>query len=99
MDKSGLFTFLVEYKGGTYVKQLTAPTVSSALSIWRTEVLEEFAELSETPLACFRNLDSNFVQLEGYVNAWCLTATVDDAFFLMNIVATVTEARQEGKAI
>jgi hypothetical protein len=93
MNEESLFTFLVEYKGGTYVKQLSAPSVSSALNVWRTKGLEEVAELSDTSLAHFAGLRSDFVQLDGSINVWCLTASIDDAFFLMNIVATAAEEK------
>jgi hypothetical protein len=63
------------------------------LNVWRTKVLEEVAELSETSITHFAGLCSDFVRLEGCVNVWCLTASVDDAFFLMNIVATAAEAK------
>jgi hypothetical protein len=99
MDESALFTFLVEQKGGTYVRQLSAPTVSVALEDWRQSVLGEVAELSKTPNARFEDMDLEFVQLDGYTNVWCVTASVDDSLLLMNIVATAEDAKQEGKAI
>ena len=99
MNGESLFTFVVEYKQGTYIRQLPAATVSSALSAWRTTVLEEVAELSKTPLSHFAGFGTDFCQLDGCVNVWCVTASFDGAFFLMNIVATAVEAKPEGKAI
>src|ERR1700676_1623806 len=99
MDENALFTFLVEYKGGTYVRQLSAPTVSSALDYWRANVLGEVAELSQTPKSQFEEMASDFVHLDGSMNVWCLTASIDGHLLLMNIVATAEEAKSEGKAI
>lgn len=99
MNEQALFTFLVEYKGGTYIKQVKASNVSLALNIWRTEALEELAELSQTSPSNFAGFNSNIVQLDGCVNVWCLTLSFDGELLLMNIVATAGEAKSEGKAI
>jgi hypothetical protein len=99
MKVNALFTFLVEYKGGTYVRQITASALSSALSGWRANVLGELAELSKTPKSQFENMNSDFVKLDGCRNVWCVTASVDGSLLLMNIVATAEGTTSEGKAI
>ena len=99
MKKNAIFTFLLEYKGGTYVRQIAAATVSSALNDWRTNVLGEVAELSQTPRSEFEDIDWDLVKLDGCKNVWCVTASVESSLFLMNIVATAEDTKSEGQAI
>jgi hypothetical protein len=88
MNDNSLFTFLVEYKRGTYIKQVSASNVNSALNVWRAKALEEIAKLSQTPLSNFVDLNLDLVRVDGCVNVWCLTSSVGNKLFLMNIVAT-----------
>jgi hypothetical protein len=40
--------FVAEFKGGTYIAQVKAPSVDLAIDAWRTGDLIRVAELSET---------------------------------------------------
>ena len=89
MSETNPFTFLVEFKGGTYIAQVDAVDVNRALNFWRAEKLNEVAGLSKTKVDQFNGIvDSLFVPVDKTKNVWCLTATIDGEFFLMNVVAT-----------
>lgn len=93
-----LYSFILEYKGGTYCKQVEAGSVNEALEEWCTSLgsEEDFDEnmkaqvVSEMEL-CKKEGDSAIVPLEGVVNMWCGTFLINEVPGLLNIVKTVTE--------
>lgn len=95
-----LYTVFMEYRGGTYVSQVEADDVSTALrhwaaalTIWEGERLgaqrkAKLIRMIDEDLAC----GSGPVLLDGLVNAWCTTALLSrGGLLLINIVATARE--------
>ena len=76
-----LFTFFLEYRGGTYISQVTAPDHSSAPQTWAGAfVLDEDAELRPLFELEFRRKLSESMNtdlptpIEGVVNTWAICA-------------------------
>lgn len=96
---TNLFTFLVEFKGGTYIRQIDADSIHSAFDIWKDGELENVAKLSNTLSSLIQDeIGTDLVEIDGCLNVWCLSSSVDGVFFLMNIVATARSQDLEGKA-
>jgi len=85
-----LFTFIAEYKGGTYISQYTAKTLDEALHLWINNV--DF--FTKKQLKSFKrefsdgDIDSA-VELKGLDNTWCVCYTVLGDLLLLNIVETM----------
>jgi hypothetical protein len=86
-----LYTFIMEYAGGTYISQVKAPSPKSACVKWaqklgdteveglgpkgRNSLIEQMKE--ESPVA-----------LGGVSNVWCNSALVRGELALINLVRT-----------
>jgi hypothetical protein len=95
-----LYTFIMEYAGGTYVSQVNAPAPESACVKWaqsldvsevdgldlngKESLVEQMREETPTPL-------------EDLVNVWCKSALVRDELAIINLVRTEqAEDNREG---
>lgn len=87
-----LFTFIAEYKGGTYISQYLATSLEEAVCLW----IDNVAFLTEKQLKSFKkhinddDLDTP-TKLEGLNNVWCNCYGVLGALLLLNIIETVKE--------
>lgn len=85
-----LFTFIADYKGGTYISQFIAETLESALLLW----IDNVDFLTKEELNNFsikldnENLDLP-TMLNGVENVWCTGFTIFKSYLLLNIVETV----------
>ncbi len=85
-----LFTFIADYKGGTYISQYTAKTLDEALNSWINNV--DF--FSEKQLKSFKkNIkygDKDYpTKLDNLNNVWCTSYIVLGTLLLLNIIETV----------
>ncbi len=85
-----LFTFIAEFKGGTYIRQIEAKSLRAAISCWRKSEVTVIAKASMTDVSKF-SVDSldEAVAIDGCHNVWCFTSSVDRSFLLVNVVSTV----------
>lgn len=77
------WTIIFDYKGGTYIHQVSAFTISEAMHAIGAAADSESIE---------RLLDGKFrepVKIDGMKNVWCVSRLVDDELLLVNIVLTV----------
>lgn len=86
-----LFTFLMEYRGGTYVSQVEADSYLEAPAKWAKKEdwsyipkagkkfkKQLLAELESDPVAA----------LDGLTNAWCTATTIKGKLALITFVQT-----------
>ena len=84
------YTFIAEYKGGTYISQYTTQTIMDALHLWvdkldvkifsknkRDKILSEINDPEQIP-----------VQLKEIEKVWCCCYLSGKSFLLLNIVET-----------
>ena len=90
MRNHALYTIVLDYKGGTYVGQAEAASVSSALRLWISRIKDgdlrawkikrgELIEIAESHKP---------IPLDERVNVWCVSGVADDALVLINVIAT-----------
>lgn len=85
-----LFTFIADYKGGTYISQYIAKTLEEALNLWINNV--DF--FTEKQLKSFKkdikygDIDSP-TKLDGLSNVWSTCYIVLGTLLLLNVVETV----------
>lgn len=86
-----LYTFFLEYKGGTYVSQVHAGSAPLAIKVWA----EKFLELnvpglgikSKSKLAEQALCDAP-IALDGLKNTWCSSALVRGHLALIHFTQT-----------
>ena len=88
----GLFTFVLEYGGGTYLSQVRAENFAAAPKAWADELNAE--EISDEgnifKIELLSSLESeNPTPLDGLVNTWCLSLSVLDELALVHYCQTV----------
>lgn len=84
------FTFISEYKGGTYISQYTSEDLCSALNKWSIN-LDPLVYSKDDILQLLReikNEDYMPVAIDVVENVWCCSFLSDESFLLLNIVET-----------
>ena len=84
-----LFTFLLEFDGGTYISQVRSASVKRAIPKYAGLLVNNVA----VPLSVRRRLASGLAEdepiaIEGIRNVWCCFATVGKKSALLNIIST-----------
>lgn len=86
-----IYTFILEYRGGTYIKQINSSNPQDALQKWINELdssvvwgLDEFY-LQEIQ----RSFEEDgFGAISDNVNVWCFIFTINEQLGLVNFVLT-----------
>ena len=72
------FTFIAEYKKGTYISQYESSNLMEALVIWADNLDIQFRDNFYSP-----------VSIEKVDNVWCSSYVIFRSLLLLNIVETV----------
>ena len=85
------FTFIAEYKKGTYISQYDSSNLMDALVIWADNLdIQFFTEKVKAKIQ--ENVRDNFyspVSIEKVDNVWCSSYVIFRSLLLLNIVETV----------
>jgi hypothetical protein len=85
-----LFTFILEFDGGTYISQFRATSVRRAVSKYAQHLLSN--EVVSTPDVRKRLGDALSadapVAIDGVRNVWCRSTSIGKKFALLNVVTT-----------
>ena len=85
------FTFIAEYKKGTYISQYESSNLMEALVIWADNLdIQFFTEKVKAKIQ--ENVRDNFyspVSIEKVDNVWCSSYVIFRSLLLLNIVETV----------
>jgi hypothetical protein len=91
-----IYTFLMEYAGGTYVSQVKAASPKSACLKWAKSLdvsqINGMRERSKQALLKQMKEEAP-LPLDGLLNAWCTTAYLRKGLVLINLVKTENEKR------
>lgn len=86
-----LYTFVMDYAGGTYVSQVKAASPRAALKRWASELpvsqIDDFGSASKSRLIEDVE-DETPTMLAGLSNVWCSTALMRGKLALINFVQT-----------
>ncbi len=86
-----LFTLLAEYRGGTYIRQITAASPSGAVLGWCQETGASIPRNLAFGLKQLAAERDHAIQIKGCKNVWCLSTTYKGHLLLLNIVNTATK--------
>ena len=90
MTVMALFTFLLEFDGGTYISQFRAASVKGAIAQYPSHVVGNKAVSTSSlrkRLAEALSAEKP-VTIDGVRNVWCCSTSVGKKFALLNVVAT-----------
>jgi hypothetical protein len=86
-----LYTFVLDFDGGTYISQVKAPSTTSACVKWAEELdiadLKGVGRKSKESLVNQMKVEEPQL-LNGLSNAWCVTAALRGGLALINIIQT-----------
>ncbi|MBL7780876.1 MAG: hypothetical protein JNM22_06625 [Saprospiraceae bacterium] len=87
------FTFITNYKGGTYIRQVNANDISSACHTWAAQLVDS-QDIQKLNTNVFLKAFKEDVEelpphpLEDVPNVWAFTVGLGRTFMLVNIVKT-----------
>ncbi|RTQ52208.1 hypothetical protein EJV47_04050 [Hymenobacter gummosus] len=87
-----LYTALLDYRGGNYVAQVSAPDAHLALQQWAAQL--DYQLIPGLDSASWQQLQKRLaeeapVSLDGVLNVYCQTVTVQGQLALIHLVETV----------
>ena len=92
------YTFIMDYRGGTYVSQINASSIEAACVSWarnlEVSAIYDFGSKSREKLIEQMESESP-VLLDGLINAWCASALICKGMALINIVQTEKSSDNE----
>jgi hypothetical protein len=89
MSKDTLYTIVLDYKGGLYIGQAFAASVTNAVAQWLFgESDEELARWRITRKGLTEVISDLPIPLDGCTNVWCLSGSVRGGLALINVIAT-----------
>lgn len=88
-----LYTFILDYDGGTYIAQVKSRSLKNAPFLWATSLVETEVFGHKRGAKCKSELIEKMktdkpVALEGLSNVWGLTALLQSKLALINCVLT-----------
>ena len=90
------YTFIFEFKKGTYIKQILSEDVQSATIEWGSLINKdeiEIPNISDEELDLLRSYlsddDYKVVNILNVTNVWCITFSIKKHFALLNVILTV----------
>ena len=86
-----LFTVILDFRGGTYIGQAEADCAQSEAVQWLANQRNTDLRSWQVDRAAAERLiqTENPIPLDGLTNAWCITGSISDRLFLVNVVQTV----------
>ena len=89
----GKYTFIVEYRGGTYINQYDADNLRDALTLWAKNLDAKYYSKAKREKIISEVFDEDYfpVELNGIKNAWCRSYLRGRYFLLLNIVKTAID--------
>lgn len=84
------YTFIMEYRGGTYISQVNDANVKSALLNWAKGLnireIQNMGILSKNELIKLTEEEDEPTLISGMNNVWCVSGTLKAGSFIVNIV-------------
>lgn len=83
------FTFISEFRGGTYITQYCAIDISNALLMW-AESLDTSVYSKRVVIKLQKEIDEEIpIPIKNVDRVWCCSFSPYNSFLLLNIIETV----------
>jgi hypothetical protein len=81
---------MLDYKGGTYISQVTAQSPEAAIEEWVAAANErDLSNWALTRVEMTQLFENRPIPIENCLNVWCVSDLTSRGMMLLNIVATV----------
>jgi hypothetical protein len=92
MSGEMIFTFVLDFKGGTYISQVSDISLAAAMARWaNTRTDHDLAAWGLARIDVTKLVETDTpVALAGCHNVWCLSSSTDDGLILVNVIATAS---------
>lgn len=84
---SELYTFFLDYDGGTYVYQVKS-SFDNVCKTWAEGLNANFLDQSKRKSLITQMKSAEPVLIDGLRNAWCVSALIEDNLALVHFVRT-----------
>ena len=94
MRSDRLYTFVLDYAGGTYISQLRAANQQDAFDEWLERLVPHEIAVGvslEVAGAFHSNEDNELVPLNSLSSVWCKSALGENGLVLVNVMHTCDE--------
>ena len=90
MTQSRLYTILLDYRGGTYIAQVSSGSTADVLPKWLSGIRdEELAAWGITRGELKPVVDTDdLIAVNGCLGVWCTTGSAKNGLILINVIAT-----------
>lgn len=89
MDK---YTFVIEYRKGTYIQQLLADDLTASINLWISQINQfDIPDLGTEEKAILEKeiINEKPTRIQGVDNVWCMFLKIKKTHLLVNIIKTV----------
>jgi hypothetical protein len=88
---NNLYTVILDFRGGTYIAQVSRSSPTKAVIDWSNEISKDEAQTWKLDVRQLQRLlqEDELVALDGLANAWCTTARIGRHLALINVIQTV----------
>jgi hypothetical protein len=86
-----MFTFILEFRGGTYISQTNSNVLSKAIIDWAEKLQSvniKYLGLRGKAEVLYKLNEAEPIPLSGLINAWFLSFSISQGFITVNIVKT-----------
>jgi hypothetical protein len=87
-----LYSIILDFRGGTYISQVTSSTPAGAIKVWASQIDELDARTWRLDVDRLKSLvlEDSLTAINGCKNIWCLSATLGAHLVLINVIQTAT---------
>ena len=94
-----LYTYIFEFRNGTYITQVSAKTVQQSIPKWINSLKSELQEIEYLNAQSISEIEQKLAEeqpilLKGKQSVWCFSFTIKQGLALVNIVETVHSKRK-----
>ena len=82
-----IYTFIAEYKGGTYISQCKSDSLGLAIKIWAEDKSKIFLNKIRYKKLLDTYEEENPVRIKEVDNVWSCTYVLNRSFLLLNIIS------------
>lgn len=84
------YTFVCEFKKGTYISQYKSDNLRGALVIWSENLDINFYQEKdkERIISEVKSINNEPIAIKGIDNVWCMTCLIKKSLLLLNIIET-----------
>ncbi len=94
MNRLNTFTFIMDFKGGTYCSQVKSRSIYLALKLWTNKLTEQRKEIKFLTLEKIDKIRNQIVEgekptkLKGLKNIWFVSFFLNKDIMFINIIKT-----------